>query len=157
MSNISPKLLNQAYEILPRCGPFSTDISLRAIFVDSRISTWREALPQASSPVERVQLTIDFLVNQSNASNENAFVLFLRVLSERFNPSDSCHRKLIELANEIQKATAKHLSSVSILTSKKIRPDIQVSTDNRSGGIYFEKEAHIKGDIVGRDQNKEVN
>ena len=61
MNDIPPRILNRLYKTLLNCGPFENDKGLRAVFVDKRISPWRDSLPQANSPNERVRITVDFL------------------------------------------------------------------------------------------------
>ncbi len=79
---------------------FSGDAMLRVIFADSRLIQWRDRLPEAHSPAERVQITIDFLRNLFNTDRQNALALFLYVLADRISPADACHHRLIELAKE---------------------------------------------------------
>ncbi len=100
---IPTDLYNRLQKTLLLCGPFANDSALSAIFVDSRISPWRHKLPQVNTPYERVRVVINFLYNQRNNSQENALVLLLQILSDQTNPSDSCHKNLAELADEVKK------------------------------------------------------
>lgn len=84
------------------CGPFDSDLELKAVFSDARISTWQHNLPQVNNPDNRVKAVIQFLFDSSNAAHENALVLFLQVLGESTDPSNSCHKRLLELAHGLK-------------------------------------------------------
>jgi hypothetical protein len=114
MSDISKKLEN----VLLECGPFDSDEDLKAIFIDRRISSWHNRLPQARNRQQRVRKTIHFLYNKCDEAGEKALVLFLRVLSERNPPGDSCHRKLAETAKHIECAQEER-SEILLKFSKK--------------------------------------
>ncbi len=70
--------------------------------MDKRISPWRDTLPSAASPVDQVDAIVEFLCDKYNEARENALVLLLRVLSDRTDPGDVCHRQLAALANELE-------------------------------------------------------
>jgi len=107
MISIPPKIYARLLEALPRCGPFSTDAEIRAVFADGRLAQWRDSLPQANNLKSRVELLINYLGEQYNASRENALVLLLYVLGERILPSDNCHHELAELASEFEALSTK--------------------------------------------------
>lgn len=102
MINISPNLYKQLRDVLLNCGPFANNTELKAVFVDARISCWRDNLPEATDVSNRVNLVIDFLLKQSSITNENALVLLLYVLSDQKNTDDVCHQQLIVLANDLK-------------------------------------------------------
>ncbi len=89
--------------ILSKCGPFDSEITLDAVFVDNRIAAWRKRLPHAPSPAARVDVVVGFLCDQYSNKGENALGLFLHVLSEQVSTGDVCHSQLIELANELKR------------------------------------------------------
>ncbi|GAB4537166.1 MAG: hypothetical protein Kow0063_23520 [Anaerolineae bacterium] len=102
MADISSGLHKRLRETLLDCGPFEDDSQLRAVFAHPKLKPWRHSLPQASNPAGRVDATIDFLRERRRAdTRENALVLLLRVLSERLDPGDECHLRLVELAGEL--------------------------------------------------------
>ena len=94
-------LNRQLRMVLLDCGPFATAQELTVIFVDKRLSPWRNRLPQAANPIARVESIIDFLYYQHNDVEENALVLLLQVLSERFASENICHHRLAKLADEL--------------------------------------------------------
>lgn len=98
---LSPKLSHDVQAALLDCGPFSSGNSLRAAFSDDRISTWRHRLPDANSSAERVEAIVDFLFHRQNDSGENGLALLLQVLGERTPPGDSCHQRLLALAEAV--------------------------------------------------------
>jgi hypothetical protein len=103
--SISSSLYARLENTLLQCGPFDKASALMAIFVDERIKTWVNLLPDAENSLERVRSTIEVLHDRyrdGNGRQENALVLFLCVLSERVPISDLCHRTLLGLAKEYQ-------------------------------------------------------
>jgi hypothetical protein len=86
------------------CGPFSENRQLRAVFSHPALKPWRDRLPGADSVQDRVDLTIDFLLNQYTSDGVNVLILFLQLLSERINPADACHNRLAELADTLDRA-----------------------------------------------------
>lgn len=102
MPNIPSSLYRQLRNTLLKCGPFANSTELKAIFVDDRISDWRDSLPDAISTESRVNETIDFLSRQFNVAGKNALVLLLCILSEQKGLGDACHQKLSELVNELE-------------------------------------------------------
>ena len=84
-----------------RCGPFRSDNALSPLFVDSRISQWRDLLPSWDNPAERVRAVIEKLAERHNVSGENALVLLLYVLRDQAPTGDACYSELDVLANEL--------------------------------------------------------
>jgi tetratricopeptide (TPR) repeat protein len=99
---ISAELLNELRDTLLDCGPFDTAHELNALFVNARLIPWRNRLPEANNPLERVEITIDFLNAQSNEEGENALILFLKVLIDRMNRQDQCWHKLNALVRALE-------------------------------------------------------
>ena len=100
--SIPPNIKNRLRDVLIRCGPFENSREVKAVFVDGRVSAWHNQVPEADTPFGRVDSAIDFLSRKFNETQDNALVLFLRVLHERANPGDSCHRYLAELTDELE-------------------------------------------------------
>lgn len=101
MNGIPGDLYGRVQTALLRCGPFDSDRTLRPIFVDARLSAWRDLLPEASSRVERARAIIDALSERANPNGENALVLLLRVLAENTPPGDACRGQLAALVEEV--------------------------------------------------------
>ncbi len=101
---IPPHLYHPLHSGLLECGFFTTDPELNAIFVDERISLWRNHLPESNNQTSRVKRVIQFLYSQFNQQNQNALVLFLSVLSELIDPVDDCYQRLINLIHELKQS-----------------------------------------------------
>jgi hypothetical protein len=101
-SGISANLLKQIQDTLLACGPFASQAALSATFIDSRISIWRQALPETNSAAGRITELIAFLMDRYNPEGENGLVLFLQVLSDQFDERDKCHHKLLQCANALK-------------------------------------------------------
>lgn len=104
--SISPQLYQNLQAILLRCGPFQSDSALPPLFIDNRISLWRDGLPSASSAVARVQAVVDYLLPKSNTGGENALVLLLDVLRDHISSGDACYGQLETLARELAQAAS---------------------------------------------------
>lgn len=102
MKGIPPQILRRLRTTLLECGPFGNKQELEALFVDSRISVWRNELPEAGNRRERVHVILNFLNNKYNDAQESALVLFLYVLSEYVDAVDSCYRQLTELTQQLE-------------------------------------------------------
>jgi hypothetical protein len=102
-SGVPANLYKQLRDVLLECDPFATDQELKAIFVDERLSLWRNQLPQANNPSTRVDQVIDFLYRHSSKAGENALVSLLHVLCDRHDEADACHQHLTDLANALEK------------------------------------------------------
>jgi hypothetical protein len=101
MDGIPGDLYGRVQSALLRCGPFDSDRTLRPLFVDARLSAWRDLLPEAGSRVERAQAVIDALSQRANPAGDNALALLLRVLAENTQPGDACQGQLMALAQEV--------------------------------------------------------
>ena len=105
MAGISSDMYRQLRKALLDCGPFGDDSQLRTIFAHPKLRPWRHNVPQAPNPAARVDTAIDFLIERHRAdTQENALVLFLRVLSDRLDPADECHPRLVKLADQLEDA-----------------------------------------------------
>ena len=91
---------------LVRCEAFGTDKRLRAVFVDERLISWKNDLPEADSVSGRVRLVIEFLYDKYNAQKENALVLLLLVLKSIIDPEYGNHQHLESLATVLKNEIA---------------------------------------------------
>lgn len=92
------------------CGPFDDDSQLRAVFSHPSLRPWRDQLRQAGSVQERVDLTIDFLLERNASDGSSVLLRFLRVLIERVDPADACHHRITQLTLELEQAFQGDLS-----------------------------------------------
>ena len=96
MSGIPRDILGRLKKALLKCGQFDSNNDLRSIFVDSRISSWKDFSPQFHNKDSRVQAIIDTFVDKYNSNQENVLVLFLHVLSDQMHEDDACKKSLIQ-------------------------------------------------------------
>jgi hypothetical protein len=89
MAGIDPELNRKLMATLRRCDAFASNAELRTVFVDDRLSPWKYNVPEAGSTYSRVQATIAFLHDKANIQGQNALVLLLQVLQDRYDPEDS--------------------------------------------------------------------
>lgn len=99
--SIPSHLYQRLQTVLLRCGPRDSQ-TLRPLFVDSRISQWRDMVPARDNPAEHVQAVIDTLWSRANDAGENALILLLDVLRDRTSSRDACHGDLNALARELE-------------------------------------------------------
>ncbi len=141
--SIPSELEQRLRKALLRCGPFDSDRSLRAIFVDERIAAWREDIPDNTpNRDKRVAAFIESLFDQSDDAGNNALALTLRILADRTPLEDSCHHELAELADAVQSAsTAPDETPVSA-------PGIQYNITIIDGKVgVIGNDAKVKGGI----------
>jgi hypothetical protein len=105
---------------LVRCGPLDNDDTLNALFTDVRLYPWRDYVSTARNRTERAAMLLDTLHDQADAQGENALVLLLRVLADQTDPSNACHRQLIELADELGYALRE---TIFICYKRQAEPD----------------------------------
>ena len=61
MKAIDPNIYMKLRNNLLESGFFNDDAKLNTLFVDFRLHPWRFRLPQANTPINRVDLTIAYL------------------------------------------------------------------------------------------------
>jgi len=100
LSGMSGNLYQALRTTLSKCPEFRSYSSLRAALVAPELAPWRHGVPEADSTSSRVDGIIAYLSNRFDpTSGENALVLFLRALGERYAPDDILTRELTELAD----------------------------------------------------------
>ena len=104
MSGIPGDLYGRVQAALLRCGACDSDRALRALFVDARLSAWRDLLPEAGTRAERARAVVADLSERTNPAGENALALLLRVLAENTSPGDALREELAALAGEVTAA-----------------------------------------------------
>jgi hypothetical protein len=105
---------------LIRCGLFYDPRSLNSLFVDGRLRAWRNKVPAAPNPAQRVSALIGFLYEQYDQNQRNALVLFLRVVNDQIDSQDACSQELSDLERELEQV----LNTPSTTHSYEIMPVI---------------------------------
>lgn len=111
MLEISPHTYTQLRNTLLKCSQFASTAELKALFVDARLSPWRNELPEANQLAARVNLAIDFLADQYTKDQQNALVLLMYVLMDQFDTEDARYNALRNLANELDNVLAMDATS----------------------------------------------
>jgi hypothetical protein len=102
MNGVPRTLLIPLQQILAECTEFETDAELRSLFREEKLIVFRNRLPSANNITSRVDLVIDYLVPQGLVTGENALVLLLRTLAERYKPPHHYHTRFINLADQLE-------------------------------------------------------
>jgi hypothetical protein len=102
MEGIPPDLNRRLHATLLKFGDFDENRTMRALFCDTRIVPWRDEIQGADSSRERVNLLIGFLSGNYNSKEENALILFLRVLIDQTHSDNALYGQLLELADALE-------------------------------------------------------
>ena len=89
MAGLDPELNRRLMATLRRCDAFSSNAELRNVFTaNTPLSPWAYNVPEAASTYSRVQATVAFLHDKANVQGQNALVLLLEALQDRYAPGD---------------------------------------------------------------------
>lgn len=103
MNGIPGNLMGPLKETLRRCDVFDSDLRLQNVFTDQRLYLWRDELHDADNRPKRVENLISTLVELYRSDDsENALLIFLQVLAERYKQDDVRHEQLNALANTLK-------------------------------------------------------
>lgn len=102
MSGIPQILLSRLRQAFMKCDEFHNPSQLYAIFRSEELRPWQTGLPSANNLGARVDITINYLVDQHRTTGESALVLLLRVLGGRYDPMDKRHDLLLRLADQLE-------------------------------------------------------
>ena len=89
-SGLPGDILDRLRDVLLRCPGFR-DNTLNAIFVDQRLSPWQYKLPESNNRYGRVNVTIEFLYNQTNHKQENGLSASASSVLRDHARSPQCH------------------------------------------------------------------
>ncbi len=91
-------------QALLTCNQFLNPSILHAFFSSTaELKAFYAGLPQANDASAQVDLTLGYLVDQYFVTGENALVIFLRLLSQEYDPSLQQFEDLRKLAYELEK------------------------------------------------------
>jgi len=102
MSGIPQTLLLPLRRVLMDCDEFHSPRQLYAIIGTDELKPFQVGLPSADNLSERVDVTIGYLSEKRRTSGENALVLLLQLLGERYDPVDERHGRLLALASQLE-------------------------------------------------------
>lgn len=112
MSNkLSGEIYRKCRSVLLNCDEFSENERVRAIFITNELKPFQAGLPEGSSRSERVDRIIDYLLPKQLQDGQQALLLFLKVLSARYDPEIRLHHELVSLVESFE-------------TTLKVRPSL---------------------------------
>jgi len=85
-----------------KCDEFDDSKQLRAVFETEELIPWQDGLNIVSNKKGQVDITISYLSNKHRTSGENALVLFLKILAERYDPADERYDLLRTIVNQLE-------------------------------------------------------
>lgn len=142
MSGIPSEIYKHLRGTLLGCGPFNNDAQLRAVFADASLSPWRNRIPEANNPADRVEATIDFLKDKYHSKNQtNALVLLVEVLKDRIDQDDACYNSLTNLGDELRSLFQTSSSAVQT-HNVPAKPADTASTSHVVGNSVFISYSH---------------
>ncbi|MBN1876740.1 MAG: NACHT domain-containing protein [Anaerolineae bacterium] len=141
-TSISPGLVSRLHRALLATGVFDSDGDMRAVFVDRRISRWRDEVPEGKNSASRVRKVISCLLPQASHAGENALVLLLHVLRDQMEPEDARYRTLATLADELERDLS--------------QPTRMTSPLDRAVGPYPPPVDEVKHEFVNRKRELEL-
>ncbi len=105
---IAPELSEQCRTVLLQCDEFDNHALLQAVFVIAELRSYRDNLPLANNKVERVNRTIDYLLQKRFNNGQPILPLFLAVLRDRRVEGDALYDSLDSLYEVMQSITTEH-------------------------------------------------
>ena len=88
---LTSEILLELKKVLKKCDEFSTDHSLKTVFLIEELKPWRHKIPECRTTDERVARLIDYLYEQTSFGKP-VFPVFLRELCRNYEEPDD--RKL---------------------------------------------------------------
>jgi hypothetical protein len=102
MSTISNSLFCKLSDSLATycASEFGSTHALKVVFRVQELSTYRDHLPEAVTPKQRIEFLLDFLIDKTQ-DGKNVLVTFLAVMADR-QKGDDCATILLGLAHEVE-------------------------------------------------------
>jgi formylglycine-generating enzyme required for sulfatase activity len=98
MDGLSQDTYLNLCDALLNCAPVQSNYDLRAALVAAPLHVWRDQVPDATSPRQRVALLVDYLAHRESSEGVNALLLFTEALLRQTDPADACRSRLATLA-----------------------------------------------------------
>lgn len=130
MPSLQPDYLRECRTIFLRCAVFVSDELLRTVFVTNELHPLRTRLPNATSVADRVDRTIEYLLNTPISNGQPALSAFLAGLCDR-SDNDYFYGELQRLyntlsqsliVNEVQNVSS--LPKIPLLLSAKMLAEL---------------------------------
>lgn len=92
---------------------FESDRELRSVFKNNQeLYPWADRLPEVSSRQSRADTITAFLLDRYSADNQNALVIFLRVLVREYNDEEYLCSELARFADQLQSICSDQTNSM---------------------------------------------
>lgn len=104
MSGLPQSLYTQIRQALLDCDEIADPARLRVIMRTSSLRPFANSFKTANNPNTQVDYLIGDFVDRNLATGENALVLLLELLANRYDATDERHDRLLDLATTLQDA-----------------------------------------------------
>jgi hypothetical protein len=104
--------LEKLRQVLSRFEQFNSHATLRAVFVGDALVHWRKNLPEAVSSGERINVTIDYLLDKRHRNGRHALLLLLDELCRDLEPDDELLHELKALIIRIEQAQVQNCEPI---------------------------------------------
>src|SRR5439155_21526083 len=96
-------LISRCRTTLLRFDKFNSAEELKTVFVVEELKLYRDSLPEANSPEDRVDKTIAFLLGKGSHQGSFVFLAFLRTLQRIYiSNEDALYTDLDQLCIEVE-------------------------------------------------------
>ncbi|MFZ1396762.1 MAG: hypothetical protein WAS33_07690 [Candidatus Promineifilaceae bacterium] len=102
MKGMPSELKKRLIQTLDDCAQLSTHQDLMTLFVDRRIATFGNSLPEASNRMGRINNLILHLHNKYDKYNQNSLVLFFYVLLDQTSEQTDCYQKISQTIQSLE-------------------------------------------------------
>ncbi|MFN2286651.1 MAG: tetratricopeptide repeat protein [Anaerolineae bacterium] len=144
MPAIPSALAERLRDTLTQHPALNSDRALRAVFVDARLAPWRDRAPENTTDhANRVAALIAVLCDKTNASGENALVLFLHTLADQTATTDALRDELTQLATELAAQPSVTLTPLHFPPEIEGETLIVIAAFHHSAGV-IDTEPHNK-------------
>jgi hypothetical protein len=114
MLSLPPALYTQIRQALLACDEITDPIQLRAILRVSALRPFADSIKIASNLNTQVDYLIGDFVDRNLTTGENALILLLELLANRYDTSDERHNRLLNLVTIALEAKTGTLPSVTV-------------------------------------------
>ncbi len=128
--------------VLGKCSEFDTHRSLQAIFITEKLRPFSSGLPEATNRNERVDLCLNYLLQNRHSSGESIFPIFLEVLRDRYPEENALHEELNECMRKAELYLIKkseHQAKTNDIRQHKPRPTLEETIQGAQPPDFLEQ------------------
>jgi hypothetical protein len=122
MSGLSIALYKECRRVLLQCREFGSSRDLRTVFAPEPLCIFRVGLPEADSPSELVDRTLDYLVKQRLTGGRPILPIFLAALRDRYETGDAISDELYLLECKVEHALSQ--ADTAVLSRDQCGPQM---------------------------------